>query len=91
MILPHDINEGDGAVAPATTCSAAESAARKDIALTLPPQLIERAKSVCELGGWSVSSVVEKALTNYLNALDREIGRKCAEILTENVGSDPQT
>ena len=91
MILPHDINEGAGAVAPATTCSAAESAARKDIALTLPPQLIERAKSVCELGGWSVSSVVEKALTNYLNALDREIGRKCAEILTENVGSDPQT
>ena len=52
---------------------------RKNIALTLPPQLIERAKTVCELGGWSVSSVVEKALTNYLNALDREIGRQCAE------------
>jgi hypothetical protein len=54
------------------------NAHRKDIALTLPPQLIERAKLVCELGGWSVSSVVEKALTNYLNALDRELGRQCA-------------
>jgi hypothetical protein len=59
------------------------NAHRKDIALTLPPQLIERAKLICELGGWSVSSVVEKALTNYLNALDREIGRQCAERVKE--------
>jgi hypothetical protein len=58
---------------------------RKDIALTLPPQLIERAKTVCEIAGWSVSSVVEKALTNHLNALDREIGRKCAEILADDL------
>ena len=60
---------------------------RKDIALTLPPQLIERAKTVCEIGGWSVSSVVEKALTNYLNALDREIGRKCAALLAERLST----
>jgi hypothetical protein len=62
---------------------------RKDIALTLPPQLIERAKSVCKIAGWSVSSVVEKALTNHLNALDREIRReirrKCAEILADDL------
>jgi hypothetical protein len=56
---------------------------RKNIALTLPPQLIDRAKTVCEIGGWSVSAVVEKALTNYLNALDREIGKQCAERLAQ--------
>jgi hypothetical protein len=59
------------------------AAHRKDIALTLPPQLIERAKAVCELGGWSVSSMVEKSLTRYMDALDREVNRQCAERLKE--------
>jgi hypothetical protein len=67
------------------------NAHRKDIALTLPPQLIERAKLICELGGWSVSSVVEKALTNYLNALDREIGRQCAERVKEFSPTNSET
>jgi len=54
---------------------------RKNIALTLPPHLIERAEAVRGVAGWSISSMVEKSLTRYLDALDREVGRQCAEHL----------
>lgn len=46
---------------------------RKNIALTLPPDLINRAKSTCSVYGWSVSSTVEIALRNYLDGVDRKI------------------
>jgi hypothetical protein len=59
------------------------NAHRKDIALTLPPQLIERAEAVRGVAGCSISSMVEKSLTRYLDALDREVGRQCAERLKE--------
>jgi len=56
---------------------------RKNIALTLPPNLIDEVKTICAIGGWSVSAITEKALTYYLAALNRKIGEKCAEILDE--------
>jgi hypothetical protein len=59
------------------------NAHRRNIALTLPPELIERAEAVRGLAGWSISSMVEKSLTRYLDALDREVGRQCAERLKE--------
>ena len=46
---------------------------RKNIALTLPPDLIERAKLYCDVFGLSVSAIVEELLTKHLNAIDRQV------------------
>jgi hypothetical protein len=59
------------------------NAHRRNIALTLPPQLIDRAEAVRGVAGWSISSMVEKSLTRYLDALDKEVGQQCAERLKD--------
>ena len=40
---------------------------RKNIALTLPPELIEWARAASESSGQSISEMAEKSLTDYLN------------------------
>ena len=54
----------------------APSAHRKQIAITLPPELISKAKAYAEMGGGSVSGMVEATLTDFLAKMDRELERK---------------
>jgi hypothetical protein len=50
---------------------------RRNIALTLPPKLIERARAASDKSGMSISAMVEKSLGEYLernfypNLIDR--------------------
>ena len=49
---------------------------RQQIALTLPPLLISKAKAFAEMGGVPVSRMVEEALTNWLQDAEEALRRK---------------
>lgn len=48
---------------------------RKNLAITLSPKLILRAKAFAELGKVSVSEMVEVTLTEFINKTERELKR----------------
>jgi hypothetical protein len=49
---------------------------RQQIALTLPPSLILRAKAFAELGKVPVSRMVEGALNDWLDKVEKELRRQ---------------
>ena len=54
---------------------------RQQIALTLPPRLILRAKAFAEIGKVPVSRMVEGALNDWLDKVERELRRKHIDTL----------
>ena len=54
---------------------------RQQIALTLPPRLILRAKAFAGLGKVPVSRMVEGALNDWLDKVERELRRKHIDTL----------
>lgn len=49
---------------------------RQQIALTLPPRLILRARAFAEIGKVPVSRMVEGALNEWLDKVEKELRRK---------------
>jgi hypothetical protein len=52
------------------------AAHRKNIALTLPPDLILKAKACAEISGVSVSEMVEVALTSLIVKVEKRLEEK---------------
>jgi hypothetical protein len=69
MILPHDINEGAGAVAPATTCSAPVYSSKPQVAAI---ELLDGAYDIIEI--WKAESPSQKAWKTAWLSKARELG-----------------
>lgn len=54
---------------------------RQQIALTLPPRLILRAKAFAEIGKVPVSRMAEGALNDWLDKVEKELCRKHIDTL----------